>query len=53
MLIYLFYHSLIAGIILSPCLILYYTNWKKEYIRKKEQEFRQQFGEALKAFMTA
>ena len=53
MLIYLFYHSVIAGIILSPCLILYYTNWKKEYIRKKEQEFRQQFGEALKAFMTA
>ena len=53
LLIYLFYNSVIAGIILSPCLCIYYINWKREYIRKKEQEFRQQFGEALKAFMTA
>ena len=53
LLIYLFYNAVLAGGILSPCLIFYYKNWKREYVRKKEQEFRMQYGEALKAFMTA
>lgn len=33
--------------------ILYYRNWKKECIQKKEQEFRIQFGEALQTLVTA
>ena len=52
-LIYLFYHSPWAGIVLSPGLTFYYRSWKRECLKKKEQEFRVQFGEALKALMAA
>lgn len=53
LLIYLFYHSPWGGIVCSPILYLYYRNWKKECIQKKEQEFRIQFGEALQTLVTA
>ena len=53
LLIYLFYNSLWAGVLFSPGLLLFYKKWKKDCLRKKEHEFRLQFGEALKTFMTA
>lgn len=52
-LIYLFYHSFWATVVLSPGLLLYYRSWKRECLKKKEQEFRIQFGEALKVLLTA
>lgn len=53
MLIYLFYNSLWAGFFCSPGLIFFYKKWKRACLKKKEQEFRFQFGEALKTFVTA
>lgn len=53
MLLYLFYNSPWVGILFSPVLMFYYRSWMQECIKKKEQEFRIQFGEALKTLVTA
>ncbi len=46
---YMFYGTLWVAILLSPYLIWYLKSWKRQTIRKKQQEFQLQFQEAITA----
>lgn len=50
---YLFYGSILAMIFISPYLIWFLKSWKKQYVKKKKQEFQLQFKEAIQAMSTA
>lgn len=50
---YLFYHSLLLFILLSPLLLFYMKEWKRNCIRQKQQAFQLQFKEALQGLSAA
>lgn len=50
---YLFYDSWLSVFLMLPGMILYLRSWQKEVCRKKEQEFREQFGIGIQAMAGA
>ena len=50
---YLFYGTLWVAILFSPYLIWHMKNWKRERIRKKQQDFRFQFKEMILSMASA
>lgn len=50
---YLFYDSWLSVFLMVPGMILYLHSWQKEICRKKEQEFREQFGIGIQAMAGA
>lgn len=50
---YLFYGSVLWAILLSPYLIWFLKSWEMQYIKKKKQNFRQQFKEAIQSLAAA
>lgn len=53
MLAYLFYNTWIAAILLVPVIIFYLHQWREDYCRKKEQEFRGQFQNGMQILSSA
>ena len=50
---YLFYDSWLAVLLVLPALCFYLRAWQKDLCRKKEEEFREQFKEGIKAVAAA
>ncbi len=50
---YLFYGTWTAGILLMPLIGFYLYIWQQEQCRRKEQEFRGQFKESIRALAAA
>ncbi len=50
---YLFYGTVLCAILLSPYLILYFKSWETQIIKKKQQQFHQQFKEAIQSLSAA
>ncbi len=50
---YLFYGKFLYAILLSPYLIRYFKSWEKQIIKKKRQEFQEQFKEAIQSLSAA
>lgn len=50
---YLFYRSWIGAVVLSPVAFFYYRMCRRECLERKQQEFEEQFKEALRALTTA
>lgn len=50
---YLFYGTFYGAILLSPYLIRYFKSWETQIIKKKKQQFHQQFKEAIQSLSTA
>ncbi len=50
---YLFYGTALYAILLSPYLIRYLKSWETQIIKKKEQQFLQQFKEAIQSLSAA
>ena len=53
MLAYLFYNTWAAAIVLIPVGIFYLHQWREDYCRKKEQEFREQFQNGMQILASA
>lgn len=53
MLAYLFYNTWIAAILLIPVSVFYLLQWREDYCRKKEQEFRGQFQNGMQILASA
>lgn len=52
MLAYLFYDSWLAVIWLLPAGVLFFMEWKQECLKKKEEEFRAQFLDAIQIMIS-
>lgn len=50
---YLFYDTWIVVLLVLPSLYFYLQAWQEEQCRKKEEEFREQFKEGIKAMAAA
>lgn len=50
---YLFYGTLLISILLSPYLYWHMKSWKADLARKRQQEFRGQFKEAIQSISAA
>lgn len=50
---YLFYYSWIAAALLLPVSVCYYRMCRRENLRRKGEEFKEQFKEALQSLVTA
>ncbi len=50
---YLFYGTILCAILFTPYLIRYFKSWETQIIKKKQQQFHQQFREALQALAAA
>ena len=50
---YLFYGTLLTSILLSPYLYWHMKSWKADLARKRQQEFRGQFKEAIQSISAA
>lgn len=53
MLAYLFYNTWAAAVVLIPVGIFYLHQWREDYCRKKEQEFREQFQNGMQILASA
>ena len=50
---YLFYGTWVGALLLSPYLIRYMKSWEKQFIKKKQAQFRLQFKEAIQSLSAA
>lgn len=50
---YLFYGTWICAILFSPYLIWYIKSWEKQEMKKKQEQFRTQFKEAIQSLSAA
>lgn len=51
--LYLFYESVVPGIVLFPFFVLYIREWLEDTAMKKEQEFRVQFCDSIQALSSS
>ena len=50
---YLFYGTWLCAILFSPYLIWYIKSWEKQTIKKRQEQFRLQFKEAIQSLSAA